>query len=221
LPASFARTSAWFAFTNDGQAGLIVTPGALTAPPSVNHVTVQIRPVEAPLGLPPNLAIDGNAYTFDVRGEPGQVALHLARSAGSRSAGGRSSTGSRSSTHVTFRWTIFPEGIYVYRANHWQQLCSLAQSTWTSSTISCDATPGRSGLKHPTEGSSISGTYAVVTAARPGIGEPAPTSRPSSRLPTITLIGLLLAVLAAGGAAGLWLVGRGSRRTRPGSSKGP
>jgi hypothetical protein len=98
-------------FTGDAQAGIGAHPGDLAASRPATQLVLTIRPVNQPASLPDHLALDGNAYQFDMTGKPG----------------GRPAT-LRHKIGLVLVWPRFPVAVYVYRAHRWQLACD--SRTW-------------------------------------------------------------------------------------------
>jgi hypothetical protein len=123
LPTAYMRASSWVTFTDDGQAGLSGPRNAFAAASGTSAVDITIKPVQAPAGLPSNLAADGNAYSITATAIPS----------------GKPASAQRK-LKVTLRWPHIPTAIYVYRGGKWSQLCFSDQAQLTPSTVSCPAT---------------------------------------------------------------------------------
>jgi hypothetical protein len=123
VPVDYLRSSGFDIFTLDGQAGMSGEARAFRPPANATAVAVRIQPVEAPAGLPSQVALDGNAYTFSAIDQPGNDSLTPARP-----------------IHVILRWPHLPIAIYTYQSGAWHRLCYSDKSLLTTTTISCPAT---------------------------------------------------------------------------------
>ena len=79
LPVTRGVVQPAFLFTPDGQAGIGFDAGALRPGSGAHSVLIEIRPLESPPGLPAPLAIDGNAYSFSARAQPGKRPVQVVK----------------------------------------------------------------------------------------------------------------------------------------------
>lgn len=123
VPVDYLRSSGFDMFTLDGQAGMSGQAKAFRPPKGATAVTLRVQPVEAPPGLPAQVALDGNAYNFTAAGQPGDASLSPARP-----------------VNIILRWPHLPIAVYTYQQGSWRQLCYSNKALLTTTTISCPTT---------------------------------------------------------------------------------
>jgi hypothetical protein len=123
VPADYLRSSGFDMFTLDGQAGLSGQAKSFHPPKGATAVTLRVRPVEAPSGLPAQVALDGNAYNVTATEQPGSSLLAPARP-----------------VNIILRWPHLPIAVYTYQKGGWRQLCYSNKALLTTTTISCPST---------------------------------------------------------------------------------
>ena len=122
LPVGYMRSVQWFAFTDDGQAGISADKGAFQVSPRTTAVVIRMDPVEVPPGLPARVAADGNAYRVVAVEQPGNKPAALVKQ-----------------VDITLRWPHLAIGMYEYRDGSWRQICNRNQLIISPSTMSCSA----------------------------------------------------------------------------------
>jgi hypothetical protein len=143
IPADYLRAvTALAVFTPDAQAGISGGKGVIAVGRSAKAVDIRITPVDTPPGLPPQVAVDGNAYRISAVEQPGPGLARLTRP-----------------INLTLRWPHIPIGIYIYQAGGWRRVCYSDQAVVTTNTISCPirslgtvtavTTPSNAGVPFP------------------------------------------------------------------------
>lgn len=121
LPASYMRAvQDWSIFTQDGQAGVAGSKGALRFDRSASAVVIRIDPVPYSGGLPAQIAPNGNAYRVSITEQPSGAAVAVVQP-----------------ITVTLRWPHIPVAMYTERSGRWQQLCYSNQALITGQTMTC------------------------------------------------------------------------------------
>lgn len=120
VPTDYLRAVGVVAFTGDGQANLFGRKGAFHVDPGTTAVTVRLRPVDPPPGLPRGLGLDGNAYRIVAAEQPS----------------GRPTSPART-VSVNLRWPHRPTAIYRYDGHRWLLVCTADQARFTSGAMAC------------------------------------------------------------------------------------
>jgi hypothetical protein len=107
-------------FTKDGQAGIDVPRGAISAQGAARTVTASITPVNLPRAIPAPRLLDGNAYRFSLAATPNRFHTQLHRR-----------------FNLILRWPHSPNAVLQFSKGHWRTLCTYGGWTLGISTVAC------------------------------------------------------------------------------------